>query len=110
MLGGYDDALLVKFRDGIVQEPTPKGGTTESFGLNPIVNDGNFSIVFSSPIETSGEVRIFDAIGREVYKRTIDGTFVKITMNQSNWISGVYECVLFKGNSVSNKIKFMVIK
>jgi hypothetical protein len=78
--------------------------------LNPIVNDGNFSIIYSAPEATPGEVRIFDAIGREVYNKSINGTFIKITMNQSNWISGVYECVLFQGNSVSNKIKFMVIK
>jgi len=108
--GGIDDAILVKFRDGVESYPGPKSIGASAFELDPKLNDGNFSIIYTNPDHSSCEIKIYDAIGREVYNAHLNEPFNKLAMNANQWVSGAYTCILLKNGSKEQTVKFMVVK
>lgn len=71
---------------------------------NPVVNDVVINI---SSVKNASELSIYDITGRNVYTKNLSGQ-KQITLNASNFASGIYNIIVSGDNTVT--AKFSVVK
>jgi hypothetical protein len=72
--------------------------TKNNFRLYPNPNDGNFTVLFAENLRGEVAIEVMNAIGQQVYKKTIQQTTNNLQLNLSQLPNGVYLLKLKTGN------------
>jgi hypothetical protein len=75
---------------------------------NPL-STGNLQITYLLPQNLPGYFEVFDATGRKVYSQLLPPWSSLESINLSNLNSGVYQCVIYSGNSRASR-KLIIMK
>ena len=73
-----------------------------NFKLYPNPNNGQFTFMYELNALVTGEVRVFDMVGKQVFTQTLNNEAKTVAMNLSQLKSGMYLISL----EVNNEIRF----
>ncbi len=98
---------------GVINTTVQKDKTTanlqNSVALYPNPTNGNFTLEYKLKVE-SGELRIYDITGKQVYTSRIISQEGKQTINASQLNNGIYFWQVFAGDKLIEKGKIAVVK
>jgi len=98
----YIDDVSVIALDSVPNSIEEVENDRRNFKLYPNPNNGQFTFMYELNALVTGEVRVFDMVGKQVFTQTLNNEAKTVAMNLSQLKSGMYLISL----EVNNEIRF----